>query len=329
MREMPKEWLEFLRKQYPKGSRIQLTEMGNDPRPIPPGSMGTLDHIDDAGQFHINWDNGRDLALVIGEDRFTVLPPEPTLLKLYMPLTADFYGRDEWGDVDETSEEWDGRTLLAYENQILGALVRNRMPEEKERGLMHWYDKQNSVDAKVRSAEFTVEARNGRLWGVVECRVIGDLTPEELDILKEYIGGQASDGWGEGVEQRDIQVDGGELYVHLWQWDNWSIQTEQERFAPKVAEGLPELCFSTLASTGQLICIRRGESGYYPSQWDTGDKERNVELADELNERRGVTPAQRQAMEIGSLAGWDVPGADPANYEIQREEQTEGGMTLG
>ena len=329
MREMPKEWLEFLREQYPKGSRIQLTEMGNDPRPIPPGSMGTLDHIDDAGQFHINWDNGRDLALVIGEDRFTVLPPEPTLLKLYMPLTADFYGRDEWGDVDETSEEWDGRTLLDYENQILGALVRNRMPEEKERGLMHWYDKQNSVDAKVRSAEFTVEARNGRLWGVVECRVIGDLTPEELDILKEYIGGQASDGWGEGVEQRDIQVDGGELYVHLWQWDNWSIQTEQERFAPKVAEGLPELCFSTLASTGQLICIRRGESGYYPSQWDTGDKERNVELADELNERRGVTPAQRQAMEIGSLAGWDVPGADPANYEIQREEQTEGGMTLG
>ena len=329
MREMPTEWLEFLREQYPKGSRIRLTEMGDDPRPISPGSMGTLDHIDDAGQFHINWDNGRDLALVIGEDRFTVLPPEPTLLKFYMPLTADFYGRDEWGDVDETSEEWDGRTLLDYENQILGALVRNRMPEEKERGLMHWYDKQNSVDAKVRSAEFTVEARNGRLWGVVECRVIGDLTPEELDILKEYIGGQASDGWGEGMDLEQIRVDGGELYIHLWNSENWSIQTEQERFAPKFADGLPAECFSTLQTTGQLICIKRGESGYYPSDWDTGDKERNVELADELNERRGVTPAQRQAMEIGSMAGWDVPGADPANYEIQREEQTEGGMTLG
>ena len=58
-----------------------------------------------------------------------------------------------------------------------------------------------------------------------------------------------------------------------------------------------------LASTGQLICIKRGESGYYPSQWDTGDKERNVELADELNERLGVTPAQRQAIPTQNLRG--------------------------
>lgn len=326
--KIAKEWLDFLREQYPAGSRIQLTEMGSDPAPIPPGTTGVLEFVDDLGTFHVKWNNGRELGVVIGEDRFTVQPPEPTLLKLYMPLTADFYSRDEWGDVDETSEEWDGRTLLEYEDQILGALVKNRMPEEQERGLMHWYGEQDSVDAKVRSAVFTVEARNGQLWGVAECRAVGELSPTELAGLKDYLSGQASDGWGEGFEQREIDVDGGELYVHLWQGDNWSIQTEEERFSPKIAEGLPELCFSTLQTTGQLICIKRGESGYYPSEWDTEDKARNVELADELNEKLGVTPAQRQAMEIGSMAGWDVPGTDPKNYEIRREEQM-GGMTLG
>ena len=40
-----------------------------------------------------------------------------------------------------------------------------------------------------------------------------------------------------------------------------------------------------------------------PSDWNTADKARNEDMADELNEKLGVTSAQRQAMEVGSMAG--------------------------
>jgi hypothetical protein len=92
------------------------------------------------------------------------------------------------------------------------------------------------------------------------------------------------------LSKREIKVGDCELYAHLWSGeDSWSIRTEQECFVPKLAEGLPELCFSTLKSTGDLICIKRGESGYYKSDWSTDSREKNQELADYNNERLGVT----------------------------------------
>ena len=55
---------------YKPGMRIQLDFMGDDPRPIPPGTKGTVRHVDDMGTVHCDFDNGRRLGLVPGEDSF-------------------------------------------------------------------------------------------------------------------------------------------------------------------------------------------------------------------------------------------------------------------
>ena len=157
---------------------------------------------------------------------------------------------------------------------------------------------------------------------------MSELLPEEKETLADYISGQASDGWGEGFEQRAIKLNEGELYVSLWNSENWSIQTEKEKFSPDSLTRLPDLCWSVLPGEGTLICIKRGESGYYPSDWSTDDREQNRRLADYNNQRRGITPAQEQAMLTGSMHGWDVPGADPKWYEEHQESEM-GGMTLG
>ena len=168
------------------------------------------------------------------DDALRPLSTGPSTLRLYMPLTAEF---TEDGFNYEEPEHLEGRELYQYEEQIAKALEGYRMPEEAERGIMHWYHEEDSVDEKVRSVVFRLEERDFQLWGVAECQLLRGLTTKEMDTLKQYITGQASDGWGEGFEQRDIGVDEGVLNVHLWNSGDWSLQTEAERFTQQQKMG--------------------------------------------------------------------------------------------
>lgn len=69
-----KETLERLLKQYPAGTRVELTHM-NDPwnTRLHEGCRGTVVAVDDIGTIHVAWDCGSSLGVVYGEDSCKVV----------------------------------------------------------------------------------------------------------------------------------------------------------------------------------------------------------------------------------------------------------------
>lgn len=55
------------------GKRIKMIYM-DDPNPIPPNTLGTIQSIDDLNNYHVIWDNGRTLSVIPDEDRFEIDP---------------------------------------------------------------------------------------------------------------------------------------------------------------------------------------------------------------------------------------------------------------
>ena len=75
---------------------------------------------------------------------------------------------------------------------------------------------------------------------------------------------------------------------------------------------LPDFCYSYNDTTGEIIVIKKGVEGYYPSNITldntlSGDerKQQAEELIKEQNEILGVTDDQRLQMELNSMFGWD------------------------
>ncbi|MEG2344232.1 MAG: DUF4314 domain-containing protein [Acidaminococcaceae bacterium] len=67
MRFPSKEIVEALRKQYPTGTRVELTEM-DDAQAPPLGTQGTVFGVDDTGSIMVHWDNGSSLHVIYGVD---------------------------------------------------------------------------------------------------------------------------------------------------------------------------------------------------------------------------------------------------------------------
>lgn len=61
-----------LREQYKKGIKVRLISMDDIQAP-PPGSIGEVLGVDDAGSIMVRWETGSHLSLIPGEDRFEIV----------------------------------------------------------------------------------------------------------------------------------------------------------------------------------------------------------------------------------------------------------------
>lgn len=67
---------ESTKKLYPPGTRIELISMNDPYAPVTSGTRGTVKFVDSLGTIFPEWDNGRTLGVVPGEDSFRKLTQE-------------------------------------------------------------------------------------------------------------------------------------------------------------------------------------------------------------------------------------------------------------
>lgn len=88
----PRDIVEWIKKEYPSGTRVELIELNDPYRHFDAGLKGTVSCVDDTGTIHVDWDNGCHLGIVYGEDSCRKLDSVKTIC----------YGEEKvWDNRDE------------------------------------------------------------------------------------------------------------------------------------------------------------------------------------------------------------------------------------
>ena len=132
----------------------------------------------------------------------------------YCPLIATVYSRDEYGNMEDYPDEYDGSYLAPYEEHIRELIQREEALDEAN--LADYFDGSNGAVAKLKEIHFSTQNVDGVLYGDIRVELTEPFTPEEEAEFKDWAVGQMADGWGESFEQREIRISDGEMYVSFW-----------------------------------------------------------------------------------------------------------------
>ena len=142
-------------------------------------------------------------------------------INYYCPLEINTPDDDSYNLV-----ECNNSIAHPYINDIKALLFN-----EQNRGdpMIEYFNADTAIKAKLKAAVWDVEEKQGELYGVIRCRFSAPLTEAEDEIWRGWLTGQCSDGLCEGVEQRPIETEDGELYVSFWNAsDKWFLKDDTE-----------------------------------------------------------------------------------------------------
>ena len=86
----------------------------------------------------------------------------------------------------------------------------------------------NGTASKLKEIHFGTQNVDGVLYGKIRVELTEQLTEEEDTEIKEFLIGQCADGFGEGLEQREIEIPEGIMYVSFWNADDYFMLNEEE-----------------------------------------------------------------------------------------------------
>ena len=69
--------LDYLKKEYPTGTRLRLIQMDDPYTTLKAGDVGIVTGMDDIGTLQMYWDTGSTLGLIYGVDRFEKVETGP------------------------------------------------------------------------------------------------------------------------------------------------------------------------------------------------------------------------------------------------------------
>lgn len=203
-------------------------------------------------------------------------------IELLTPLTAEFRpDYQAWEDDEPDAERMNGADLVQYQGSI-----QEMVTEENDLcgngipcNLMDYFDGTPAIKEKVTSAVVSVKEVEGVLYGCTTLALKEFLDEAEMKELCDYITGQYSDGWGEGFEQRDIEVEGGTLNVHFWKRNGFCFK-EQEKApsdAEKPSQAVSKPKLQLLGHDGNIFSVVGGCHTPVEKEWTAKGGGRNVE----------------------------------------------------